>query len=294
MNATEAGLIQTWLFAPFAHEFMQRGLIVAVMVGVVCAVLSCFLVLKGWSLMGDAVSHAVLPGIVLAHIASLPLALGAFAAGLGCAFGIGYLKENSRVKEDTVMGIVFSGMFALGLVLFVKVDSDQHLMHILFGNMLGVTWADIAETALIALPVTAIMLLKRRDFLLHAFDPAHARAIGLPVRALHFGLLALLALTIVAALKAVGIILVVAMLVAPGAIGYLTSRRFDVMLLVAIASATLSSVLGTILSFHLDAATGPCIVVVQGGFFALALAANLWRANRRRMSSVAHGDFTKA
>ena len=287
-------LLETWLFAPFAHEFMQRGLIVAVMVGVVCAVLSCFLVLKGWSLMGDAVSHAVLPGIVLAHIASLPLALGAFAAGLGCAFGIGYLKENSRVKEDTVMGIVFSGMFALGLVLFVKVDSDQHLMHILFGNMLGVTWADIAETALIALPVTAIMLLKRRDFLLHAFDPAHARAIGLPVRALHFGLLALLALTIVAALKAVGIILVVAMLVAPGAIGYLTSRRFDVMLLVAIASATLSSVLGTILSFHLDAATGPCIVVVQGGFFALALAANLWRASRRRMSSVAHGDFTKA
>ncbi|KUL93681.1 iron ABC transporter permease [Bosea sp. WAO] len=287
-------LLETWLFAPFAHEFMQRGLIVAVMVGVVCAVLSCFLVLKGWSLMGDAVSHAVLPGIVLAHIASLPLALGAFAAGLGCAFGIGYLKENSRVKEDTVMGIVFSGMFALGLVLFVKVDSDQHLMHILFGNMLGVTWADIAETALIALPVTAIMLLKRRDFLLHAFDPAHARAIGLPVRALHFGLLALLALTIVAALKAVGIILVVAMLVAPGAIGYLTSRRFDRMLLVAIASATASSVAGTILSFHLDAATGPCIVVVQGGFFALALAANLWRASRRRMAPAAAGGFTKA
>lgn len=287
-------LVQTWLLAPFAHEFMQRGLIVAVMVGLVCAVLSCFLVLKGWSLMGDAVSHAVLPGIVLAHIASLPLALGAFAAGLGCAFGIGYLKENSRVKEDTVMGIVFSGMFALGLVLFVKVDSDQHLMHILFGNMLGVTWADIAETALIALPVTAIMLLKRRDFLLHAFDPGHARAIGLPVRALHFGLLALLALTIVAALKAVGIILVVAMLVAPGAIGYLTSRRFDLMLLVAIGSATLSSVAGTILSFHLDAATGPCIVVVQGGFFALALAANLWRASRRRASSAVAGDFTKA
>jgi len=268
------------LLAPFAHEFMQRGLVVAVMVGVVCAVLSCFLVLKGWSLMGDAVSHAVLPGIVLAQMASLPLALGAFAAGLGCAFGIGYLKENSRVKEDTVMGIVFSGMFALGLVLFVKVDSDQHLLHILFGNMLGVTWADIAETALIALPVSAIMLLKRRDFLLHAFDPAHARAIGLPVRALHFGLLALLALTIVAALKAVGIILVVAMLVAPGAIGFLTTRQFDAMLLVAVVAATLSSVLGTVLSFHLDAATGPCIVVVQAVFFVAALLRNLWRASR--------------
>ncbi|SEG25553.1 metal ABC transporter permease [Bosea lathyri] len=274
-------LIESWFLAPMAHEFMQRGLIIAVLVGVVCAVLSCFLVLKGWSLMGDAVSHAVLPGIVLAHILSLPLAIGAFVAGLGCALGIGYLKENSRVKEDTVMGIVFSGMFALGLVMFVKVDSDQHLMHILFGNMLGVRWADIGETALIAVPTIAIMLMKRRDFLLHAFDPAHARAIGLPVRALHFGLLTLLALTIVAALKAVGIILVVAMLVAPGAIGYLTTRQFDRMLLVAVSVATLSSVAGTILSFHLDAATGPCIVVVQAGFFLMALVLNLRRSARR-------------
>jgi manganese/iron transport system permease protein len=273
-------LIETWLLSPFVHEFMQRGLVVAVLVGTVCAVLSCFLVLKGWSLMGDAVSHAVLPGIVLAHVVSLPLAIGAFAAGLGCALGIGYLKENSRVKEDTVMGIVFSGMFALGLVMFVKVESDQHLLHILFGNMLGVRWADIAETALIAVPTIAIMVAKRRDFLLHAFDPAHARAIGLNVRLLHFGLLALLALTIVAALKAVGIILVVAMLIAPGAIGYLLTRQFDRMLLVAVCVAVMSSVLGTILSFHIDAATGPCIVVVQAGFFLAALAASLRRSAR--------------
>jgi manganese/iron transport system permease protein len=274
-------LIETWLVAPLAHEFMQRGLIIAVLVGIVCAVLSCFLVLKGWSLMGDAVSHAVLPGIVLAQIVGLPLPLGAFLAGLGCSIGIGYLKENSRVKEDTVMGIVFSGMFALGLVMFVKVDTDQHLMHILFGNMLGVRWADIAETALIAVPTIAIMLAKRRDFLLVAFDPAHARAIGLNVRTLHFGLLVLLALTIVAALKAVGIILVVAMLVAPGAVGYLVTRRFDAMLAVAVAVATVSSLIGTILSFHLDASTGPCIVVVQALFFMAALTANQVGAARR-------------
>jgi manganese/iron transport system permease protein len=274
-------LIETWLFAPLAHEFMQRGLIVAVLVGLVCAVLSCFLILKGWSLMGDAVSHAVLPGIVVAHITGIPLALGAFLSGLGCSLGIGYLKENSRVKEDTVMGIVFSGMFALGLVMFVKVDSDQHLMHILFGNMLGVRWSDIGETALIAVPTIAIMLAKRRDFLLVAFDPAHARAIGLNVRVLHFGLLVLLALTIVAALKAVGIILVVAMLIAPGAVGYLVTRRFDAMLAVAVGVATVSSLIGTILSFHLDASTGPCIVVVQAGFFLLALAFNQLRAARR-------------
>ncbi|KPH78859.1 metal ABC transporter permease [Bosea vaviloviae] len=274
-------LIEAWLIAPLSHEFMQRGLVVAVLVGVVCAVLSCFLILKGWSLMGDAVSHAVLPGIVLAQVAGLPLAAGAFVAGLGCAVSIGYLKENSRVKEDTVMGIVFSGMFALGLVMFVKVDSDQHLLHVLFGNMLGVRWADIAETAAIAVPTIAVMLAKRRDFLLLAFDPAHARAIGLPVRLLNFGLLMLLALTIVAALKAVGIILVVAMLIAPGAIGFLTTRRFDAMLAVAITAATVSSVIGTILSFHLDGATGPCIVVVQAVFFLIALGLNLRRQARR-------------
>lgn len=274
-------LIETWLIAPLSHEFMQRGLLVAVIVGVVCAVLSCFLILKGWSLMGDAVSHAVLPGIVLAQILGLPLAAGALVAGLSCSLAIGYLKENSRVKEDTVMGIVFSGMFALGLVMFVKVESDQHLLHILFGNMLGVRWTDIAETAAIALPTVAIMLAKRKDFLLVAFDAAHARAIGLPVRWLNFGLLMLLSLTIVAALKAVGIILVVAMLIAPGAIGFLTTRRFDAMLAVAVAVATVSSVIGTILSYHLDGSTGPCIVVVQAVFFLLALGLNLRRSARR-------------
>jgi manganese/iron transport system permease protein len=273
--------LDAWLIAPLSHEFMQRGLLVAVLVGVVCAVLSCFLILKGWSLMGDAVSHAVLPGIVLAQIAGLPLAAGAFVAGLSCSLAIGYLKENSRVKEDTVMGIVFSGMFAIGLVMFVKVESDQHLLHILFGNMLGVRWSDLAETALIAVPTIVIMLALRRDFLLVAFDPAHARAIGLPVGWLNFGLLMLLALTIVAALKAVGIILVVAMLIAPGAIGFLTTRRFDAMLVVAVAVATVSSVIGTILSYHLDGATGPCIVVVQAVFFLAALGLNLRRAARR-------------
>ena len=273
--------LDTWLVAPLAHEFMQRGLLAAMLVGVVCAVLSCFLILKGWSLMGDAVSHAVLPGIVLAQILGLPLAAGAFVAGLSCSLAIGYLKEHSRVKEDTVMGIVFSGLFALGLVMFVKVESDQHLLHILFGNMLGVSWSDLAETAVIAVPTIAIMLALRRDFLLVAFDAAHARAIGLPVRWLNVGLLMLLALTIVAALKAVGIILVVSMLIAPGAIGFLTTRRFDAMLLVAVAVATVSSVIGTILSYHLDGATGPCIVVVQAGFFLAALGLNLRRAARR-------------
>jgi manganese/iron transport system permease protein len=259
-----------WITVPLAYPFMQRALIVSVLIGAVCAVLSCYLVLKGWSLMGDAISHAVLPGIVIAHVIGLPLAVGAFAAGLSCALLTGYFKEHSRVKEDTVMGIVFSGMFGFGLVIFTKVETDQHLNHILFGNVLGVTVRDLLETALIAGVTLLVVLVKRRDFLLYCFDPNHARAIGLPVRLLHYGLLVLLSLTIVASLKAVGIILVIAMLVAPGAIAYLLTDSFERMLAIATAVATGSSALGTIVSFHIDGATGACIVLIQALVFVLA------------------------
>ncbi len=261
-----------WVAEPLSFGFMQQALVVAVLVGAVSAVLSCYLVLKGWSLMGDAVSHAVLPGIVIAHVLGLPLAAGAFAAGLFSAVATGFLRENSRVKEDTILGIVFSGMFGFGLVLFTKVDTDQHLNHILFGNMLGISRRDLIETAIVSSGVLAVVLALRKDLLLYCFDPGHARAIGLPVRSLHYGLLVLLALAIVASLKAVGIILVVAMLIAPGATAYLATRRFSLMLPVAVAVAVGSSVLGTLLSYHIDAATGPTIVLVQATVFAIVLA----------------------
>jgi manganese/iron transport system permease protein len=264
--------VSAFLLDPLAHGFMQRGLAAALLVALVCAMLSCYLILKGWSLMGDAVSHAVLPGIVLANVLALPLAIGAFAAGFACAIAAGYFRENSRVKEDAVLGIVFSGMFAFGLVLFAKLPGDQHLTHILFGNLLGVTSSDVASTALIVLPVSALVAAKRRDLTLYCFDPAHAQAIGLPVKMLHYGLLALIALTVVAAVKAVGIILVVAMLIAPGATGYVLTRRFGTMMLIAILTAMLATALGALLSFHLDAATGPLIVVVQAGIFWIAVA----------------------
>lgn len=259
-----------WIAVPLSYPFMQRALIVAILVGAVCAVLSCYLVLKGWSLMGDAISHAVLPGIVLAFVLGLPLALGAFIAGLSCAVFTGYLKENSRIKEDTVMGIVFSGMFGLGLMIFTKVDTDQHLMHILFGDVLGVSIRDLVETALVAGGTLLVVLVKRRDLLLYCFDPNHARSIGLPVRVLHYGLLVLLSLTIVASLKAVGIILVIAMLIAPGATAYLLTDSFERMLVIAVAVAVTSSAIGTVASFHLDGATGACIVLVQALIFAAA------------------------
>ena len=171
--------------------------------------------------------------------------------------------------SDAVMGIVFSGMFGFGLVIFTKVETDQHLNHILFGNMLGVTSRDLVETALVVCVTLGIVLLKWRDFLLYCFDPLHARAIGLRVGALHYGLLVLLSLTIVASLKAVGIILVVAMLIAPGAIGFLLTNRFERMLLVAVGVAVGSSILGTLVSFHVDGATGPCIVLIQMAVFVL-------------------------
>ena len=255
---------------PLSYGFMQRALVAAVFIGAVCSVLSCYLVLKGWSLMGDAVSHAVLPGIVLAFVLGLPLAVGAFAAGLSCAVLTGYLKENSRVKEDTVMGIVFSGMFGFGLVLFTKVETEQHLDHILFGNMLGMTTRDLIEIGVVAGLTLLVVLAKRRDLLLYCFDPQHARAIGLPLGVIHYSLLVFLALTIVASLKAVGIILVVAMLVAPGAIAYLLTDRFERMLAIAATIAISSSVVGTLVSFHIDAATGPCIVLIQSFVFLLA------------------------
>lgn len=252
---------------PLAFAFMRRALLAAVLIGAVSSVLSCYLILKGWALMGDAISHAVLPGIVLAFVLGLPLAFGAFAAGLFCAVLTGYLKENSRIKEDTVMGVVFSGMFGLGLVLFVKVETDQHLNHILFGNILGVSWSDVAEIAVIAGVTLLIVLAKWRDLLLYCFDPQHGRAIGLPVRLIHYGLLTLLALTIVASIKAVGIILVIAMLVTPGATAYLLTDRFPHMLAISGAVAVGASVLGTLLSFHIDAATGPVIVLIQAAAF---------------------------
>jgi len=265
---------------PFQLPFMQYAFIITLMITVPMAMLSCLLVLKGWSLMGDAVSHAVLPGVVIAYIVNIPFSIGAFIAGMICALGTGFLKENSRIKEDTVLGIVFSGMFGLGLVLYVKVQSDVHLDHILFGDMLGVSVADIIQTGLIALAATLFLVILRKDLLVHAFDPQHAKAIGLPVRILHYGLLAVLSLTVVGALQAIGIILSVAMLVAPGAIAFLVTRRFSSMLIAAVSVALFSSTLGIWLSFLIDSAPAPTIVLIMSGLFIVAFLRTTMRAKR--------------
>ena len=259
------------LLEPFQYPFIRDAMLVGSVVAAVCAVLSCFLVLKGWSLMGDAISHAVLPGIVIAYAVGAPLALGAFLSGLLCAVATGWIKANSRVKEDTVMGVVFTGLFAFGLVIFTKIKTDLHLDHILFGNILGIEPRDMVESCVVAGLTLVIVLALRRDLLLFCFDPSHARAIGLPANFLYYLLLSLLAATIVAALKAVGIILVIAMLVTPGCIAYLLTDRFGRMLWIATGSAVFSSLAGVYVSFFLNGSTAACMVLVQALIFLLAL-----------------------
>ncbi|EQB7866596.1 iron/manganese ABC transporter permease subunit SitD [Citrobacter amalonaticus] len=271
------------LLEPFQFDFMVNALAVSALVAIPCALLSVFLVLKGWALMGDAMSHAVFPGIVLAYIVGIPLAIGAFIAGLFCAVATGYLDDNSRIKRDTIMGIVFSGMFGAGLVLYVSIQSEVHLDHILFGDMLGISLSDIGQTAFIVLGIVLIIAFKWKDLLLHAFDPHQAKACGLNATLLHYGLLCMIALTIVATLKSVGIILSISLLIAPGAIAVLLTRRFARALLLATGLSVVTSFLGVYLSFFLDSAPAPTIVVL---FTILFIAAFVFAALRDRHSEL--------
>ena len=258
------------LYEPLTIDFMQQALLMAVLLSIAAAVLSCLLVLRGWALMGDAISHAVLPGIVLAYAAGIPVVIGAFIAGLFCSVATGYLSENSRLKEDTVMGIVFSGMFGLGVLLFSVFKIDVHLHEILFGDILGLSWTDVWKTGIIAAICCALVLARRRDLLVLAFDPQHARTIGMPVTLLHYGLLVILSVVIVAGLKAVGIILVIALLIAPGAIAHLLTDRFDTMLLIAVVVSVVCAATGVMVSFYLDSAPAPTIVLTLMVVFIIA------------------------
>jgi manganese transport system permease protein len=260
-----------WFAAPLQHEFMLKAILVSALVGLVCAALSCYMTLKGWALMGDAVSHAVMPGVVIAYVLNIPLAVGAFVFGVGSVVAIGFIKSKTRVKEDTVIGLVFTGFFALGLVLVSKVRSSIDLTHILFGNVLGISDGDIAQTLMISVVTLVTLAILRKDLILFCFDATHARSIGINITFLYYVLLSLLSLTAVAGLQTVGIILVVAMLVTPGATAYLLSDRFDHMMLIAMASGVFSSVMGTYISYHIDGSTGGCIVVLQTLLFVAAM-----------------------
>lgn len=280
------------LLEPFQYAFMNNALLISLVVAVPCALLSVFLVLKGWALMGDAMSHAVFPGVVLAWMLGLPLSVGAFVAGLFCAVATGYLKDNSRIKQDTVMGIVFSGMFAVGLILYISVKPEVHLDHILFGDMLGINNADIIQTGSIAAFIALIIGLKWRDFLLFCFDYQQAQVSGLHARWLHYGLLCMVSLTIVATLKAVGIILSISLLVAPGAIAVLLTNRFHIALLASVLISVLVSISGVYISFFIDSAPAPTIVVLFAFIFILTFIVTSIKEKRKEMLRLSrHADL---
>ncbi len=260
-----------WLIEPLQYGFLVRAIWVSAFVGLVCAVLSCYITLKGWSLMGDAVSHAVVPGVVVAYALNIPFAIGAFVFGFGATVAIGYIKSTTRLKEDAVIGVVFTGFFAFGLVLVTKIPSNIDLFHILFGNVLGISQQDIIQTLIAGTITLVVILIRRKDLLLFCFDPNHAQAIGLNTRFMYYTLLSVLALTIVTALQTAGIILVIAMLVTPGSTAYLLSDRFDRMLWISIATSVFSCVGGTYLSYHFDVSTGGSIVVLLTVLFVIAM-----------------------
>ncbi|WP_150251472.1 metal ABC transporter permease [Nocardiopsis deserti] len=262
--------VAEWFTVPLGFDFVRRALLVSMVAGVACAVLSCWMTLVGWSLMGDAVSHAVLPGVVLSYLFGLPFAVGALVFGAGSVALIGVVNRTSRVKEDAVIGVVFTAMFALGLVLVSRVPSQTDLGHILFGNVLGVSDTDIWQVLVLAGVVLAVVWYKHRDLTLYAFDPVHAHAVGINPRLLETLLLGLLSVTVVVALQAVGIILVVAMVIVPGATAYLLTDRFERMLVISAAVAVVAAVAGVFLSFHLNVSTGGAIVLAQSAAFTLA------------------------
>ncbi|GLJ79559.1 metal ABC transporter permease [Microbacterium imperiale] len=257
------------LLEPLQYEFMLRALGATAIAAIVCAVLSCWLVLIGWSLMGDAVSHAVLPGVVLAYVLGAPFAVGALVFGFLAVALIGVIRGTSRIKEDAAIGIVFTTLFALGLVLISVTPSQTDLNHILFGNVLGVGEADLVQIAILAAVAFAVLFVKRRDLTLFAFDPIHAFAIGLSPRRLSALLLGVLALTAVVALQVVGVVLVVAMLIIPGATAHLLTDRFGRMLVIAPTLSAVSSLVGIYLSYWVDASSGGLVVLVQGIVFAI-------------------------
>lgn len=275
--------IISFILEPLQYAFMFKAVLVSTIVGVACAILSCFLVLKGWSLLGDAISHAVLPGVVLAYMIGIPFGLGAFVFAMLAVVLIGFIKNNTKIKEDAVMGIVFTTLFALGLMLISKIISSVDLTHVLFGEVLGISNNDAWYTFIILAIVSLIVLASRRTFLVFCFDPTHARALGLPITFIHYAFLSLLAITITGSIQTVGIILVIAMLITPGSTAFLLTKRFSNMLQIAIAISVASSLIGAYSSYYFNIATGGTIVFVQGcAFLAVFLYQTIQTARKNR------------
>ena len=257
---------------PMAYPFMQRGLAASVLVGVVCAVMGTFVVLKGLAFIGDAVSHATFPGLVIAYLVGAPLYIGGAIAAVATALAIGFVSRRGRLRFDTSVGVLFAGTFAFGVLLFSTIRNYvQDLLGYLLGNVLGISLGDLVQLSILSVIVLAIVLLIRKELLYATFDPLGAAASGLPVARLEYLLLALLGVTIVVSIQAVGIIMVVAMLVTPAATAQLLVVRFGKMMALAVVIAALSAVVGLYLSFYLNLASGASIVLIETVIFGVAL-----------------------
>jgi manganese/iron transport system permease protein len=275
-----------FLLDPMRLGFMQRGLVAAVLVGIVCAVMGAFVVLRGLAFIGDAVSHAAFPGLVIAFLLGIPLYIGGAIAAVSTALAIGWIARRGGLRFDTAVGVLFAGMFALGIVLFSTIDGYvADLFSYLLGNVLGITPADIVQVIVLGAIVLAVVYVLRKEFLYASFDPAGAAASGLPVEWLDYLLLGLIGVTIVVSIQTVGIVLVVAMLVTPAATGQLLVDRFWDLVRVAVAVATISALAGLYLSYYLNVASGASIVLIETLCFVLALLLSPksgWIASRRR------------
>ena len=258
------------LLAPFDYDYMVKAMWVSALVGAVCAFLSAFLMLKGWSLIGDALGHAVVPGVAGAYMIGLPYSLGAFFAGLLAALSMVLVRQRTKLREDAIIGIVFTSFFALGLLMVSIWPASVNIQAIVMGNILGISDEDTLQVAAIAGVSLTILVLKWKDLMLVFFDENHARTVGIDPRALQILFFTLLAACIVAALQTVGAILVIAMVVTPGATAYLLTDRFQVLLVLSVAIGAATAFLGAYISFFLDGATGGIIVTLQTLLFLLA------------------------
>jgi len=260
-----------WLLHPFGYDFMRYALVAAVLVGVLCPVMGAYLVVQRIGLLGDVVAHAVLPGLAIAHFLQLPLMVGAFVFGMLSTFITTWIRSQTKVKVDTAMAIIFSSFFALGIVLMTTLRSNLDLEALLFGDILTISQADVWQIAGIALGVLVAVKLFYKELLYLTFDSTGAEAIGLPVPLLNHGLMAAITLTIVAGIKTVGVILVIALMVTPSATAYLLVKELHRMMLVGAGLGVLGSVIGMYISYYLDLPCGPAIALTVCGQFALAL-----------------------
>lgn len=272
------------LISPLQYGFMQRSLVIAIIVGLLCAIVGSYLMVQRLALLGDAISHSVLPGLAIAFMIGANIFLGAFIAGVMSTLAIAWIRTRSPIKEDAAMGIVFSAFFALGITLITVIQKDNKidLNHFLFGNILGVTANEVRDTAIIATIVLLVVFALYKELLFYTFDPSGAQAAGLPVNQLNFGLMLLIALTIVASMKSVGVILVLSLLITPGATAYLLVKRLHEVMILGAAIGIISSISGMYLSYFFNLPSGPAIVLVVSGLFLLAL-----------LFSPSHGIFTQ-